>query len=51
VRHHPPAREALQHTFHLGLDGPAGCLPLPAEKAATIEVQLGKESPAHRREI
>ncbi len=51
VRHHPPAREALQHALDLGLDGPAGCLSLPAEKAAAIEVQLGKKSPAHRREI
>jgi hypothetical protein len=51
VRHHAVPGQPLQHSLDLGLNRAAGCLPLPAEKAAAIELQHGKKSPTHRDEI
>jgi anthranilate phosphoribosyltransferase len=48
VRHGPAAEEALQHPLELGLNGATGSLALPADKAGSVVMQYGKESPAHR---
>ena len=48
VRDGPAAEETLQNSLELGLNGAAGRLALPADKAGAVVVQHGEEGPAHR---
>jgi hypothetical protein len=51
MSHNAPSGEPLENPLDRRLHGSASRLPLPAEKAAAIELQHGKKSPAHRGEI
>ena len=47
MRHRPVAKETLQYGFKFNLNGAPDRLSLPADKAGAVEVQCGKEGPAH----